>query len=83
MIAELANCNNHPKVKTKWMCDRCFTSICELDHKTRGSPKNYEMYCFSCYDTIKYRNAILIFFIFIFLFAIMFGWATTEFMKWV
>lgn len=83
MIAELVNCYNHPKVKTKWVCDRCFTSICELDHKTRGSPKNYEMYCFSCYDTIKYRNAILIFFIFIFLFAIMFGWATTEFMKWV
>lgn len=83
MITELTNCYNHPNVKTKWVCDRCFTSICELDHKTKGQPTNFEMYCFGCYDTMKYRNAVLLFFIISFLIFMIFGWATTSFMDWI
>ena len=78
MITETSNCFNHPNVKTKWVCDRCFTSICELDHKTKGPPSNFEMYCFGCYDTIKYRNAVIIFIISLFFIAMIFGWAITP-----
>ena len=79
MITEISNCFNHPNVKTKWACDRCFKSICEPDHKTRGQTSNYQIYCFGCYDTVKYRNAVLLFFIAIFLIGIFFGWTTTNF----
>ena len=79
MITEATNCFNHPQTKTTWACDRCFRPICEIDYKTKGPTSNYQIFCYRCYDTVKYRNIVLGFFIGIFLIGILFGWTTTNF----